>query len=515
MAGSFPQHRVRAQVLVGASLSLLLSIAVVMKASPTQGLTAYQERAKPEIVLGEDKITPRKAAMLRMGLLTMSHRFCTAAELAANSPAAIGIWGQPCPSPSPTLLAKDQPPSTALMPEQSRYPTDVTEVSIVCKSKDLFDPEKGIVMHPLQRGKDSERPAWITARKNGSLLLESPMGLRIHGGHSRGAEEKSFTAVFRENYSGFGIGPPGLFFGEDTPAARQFILINGWHPSRFNGALATEIAALAGCNTSRLTPTIVYLNGTRLKSPYFLYQQQSPAFVTATQGIKHPDWYRLKGINLVISKRFNTFRNWVRRSPAPMAMQEAAKYYDLNDLSNWALTMTFTATTDNNQGAYFTDADNPGATWRSLTWDMDFAFNDATHKTDTGWIDYSRDPFAGLLGYRAELFLRLFRESPQYRARFMSLAKQKLANELHPDKLTAMADRYIRLAAEVTSPDSTTTKVMRDSREFLATRHHTFLQYLEQKAKDAALADHSLARKASSDDQDSPSAPPSTGEREL
>lgn len=471
--------------LVVCCIGVLVVLATAMTLRPTTGLQAYQKRARPELILGTDKITPRKAQMLRMGLLKMSHTFCAPADLAASTPAAQALWGGVCPPPHAERLSQPMPPSTALLPDLGTTPEGVTVVSIVCASEDLFHPEHGIVMHPLKRGRESEREAWISARLGNAKLLESPIGLRIHGGHSRGSPEKSFTAVFRENYSGHRQCPPDLFFGPGTPSARQFILLNAGHSSRFNGALAVEIATLAGCNTSRFTPAIVYLNGTRLKSPYFLYQQQSPEFISGRFGIEQPDWYRLKGLNLQVSERFKALRRWIRSAPVPLSLQDAARHYDIEDLNNWVLAIAFTSTTDNNQGSYFIDAADPAARWRSLTWDMDCAFNDLTHKTESGWIDYSRDPFTALDGYRAELFLRLFHESTEYRMHFMAHARRKLANELHRDKLVAIADRYIRLSSTLTSSDSATTRIMHDTKEFLLSRHPIFLSYLERKEKEA------------------------------
>lgn len=467
------------------SFIVLLATAIAFELRPDAGLKAYRLRARPEIILGQDKITPRKAQMLRMGLLKMSSQFLPASELASSSPAAANLFGSPCPEPDAARLAQDIPPSTALLPDPSTTPDGVIAVSVVCGQNSLFDPEHGIVIHPLNRGKDSERPAWLSARCGGELLLQSPVGLRIHGGHSRKSPEKSFTAVFRENYSGHHASPAGLFFGPGTPAARQFILLNAGHSSRFNGALAAEIAERLGCNTSRLAPALVHLNGTRLRSPYFLYQQQSPSFVSSRFGIEHPDWYRLKGLNPRVSEEFNAFRRWIRSVPAPMSMRDASTRFELEDLSAWALAIAFTATIDNDQGAYFRDADNPESRWRSLTWDLDRSFVTEPQKTEAGWTDCSQEPFDVLLGYRGELFTRLFQESPEYRDYFALFVREKLSEILDKDTLMVMADRYVDLARTLTATESSTTQVMLNTREFLKTRHAFFLNYLDRKLKEA------------------------------
>ncbi len=480
-----PRSRAPHLMLPAASLVLLAALALVLKSLPTAGLEGYQQRMRPELILGQDKITQRNAAFLRAGLLKMSHTFCEPDMLASDSSAAVKLYGQVCPPPDPVRLQQDLPPSTALLPPvDAAVPEEVTVVSIVCRSDHLFDEDHGIVTNPEARGKLSERPAWLSARLGSKILIESPIGLRIHGGHSRGMPYKSFSLLFREEYGGFKKCPPGLFFGPDTPAASHIVLMNAAHPSRFNGALATEIAGLLGCKTSRSTPAMVYLNGTLIQSPFFLYQHQSPEFVKDHFGLADVYWSRLK------DKRQDgpsiKWRKRKRENQPVRSLQDEG--YDLADISAWALTMSFTSTTDCDQGGYFQERFDPEAVCQSLVWDMDCAFNDDRIKTENGVFVYAGDPFKVLIGDRARLFFRLMEQSPEYRSYFERFAHEMLTTKLPEEKLSELADRYLQLARTHPASNPRLVSVMEDTQAFLATRREDFVPYLRRKLDEAGGA---------------------------
>src|SRR5690606_5521176 len=103
---------------------------------------------------------------------------------------------------------------------------------------------------------------------------------------------------------------------------RELVLSNADHPSRFNAALATEIATLAGCKVSRCVPAIVYLNGTEVRSPFFIYEHQSPDFVQGRFGLADVDWVRMKSREPVENEAYIEWRRWVRRPRNPILMEE-------------------------------------------------------------------------------------------------------------------------------------------------------------------------------------------------
>lgn len=480
---AFPRRR---SLLVVPCAMLLVGMAVLVEFFPLEGLEAYQDRSAPELVLGRDAVTSRNAALIRMGLLQMSHKYCEAEDLASFSKEAIALFKQPCPAPSAGLLDQGSPPSTALLASRvAALPADTVVVSLVCRSSELFDPDHGIVTHPLEHNREAERPAWFSAWQNSRLLIESPVGLRVHGGHSRTLPAKSFALRFREEYGGHAAAPAGLFFGADTPPLRELVLSNADHPSRFNAALATEMAGLVGCKVSRCVPAIVFLNGTEIRSPFFIYEHQSPDFVEGRFGLAEVDWVRLKSREAVENEAYIEWRRWIRRPRNPILMEEEAAKFNLQDLNAWVLAMSFTATGDNNQGAYFRDRRHPGAVWQSLVWDMDWAFDEGVHQTPQGPLRPSTDSFRVLLGDRARLFNRLFDNNAEYRQAYQQFARERLSTQLSRETVLKLMDRYESLASRHPSSSPKLMAVMQTTRAFLERRHAEYDELLKDRVREA------------------------------
>ncbi len=480
---SLPSGRgARATYVAVSAMALLVVLAVMAAQLPTTGLEQYRERQGPDLIPGLDRFTKRNAEMLRQGLIKISPMRHNPARLASSSPAAIGLFGKPCPPPDAEKLKAGIVPSTALLPAVDKtLPPGVTEVSLVCDSDDLFGAERGIVTHPMMRGHDSERLTWLSARLGNDLFVESPMGLRVHGGLSRQIPVKSFAMVFRKDYCGTNLSPPGLFFGPETPPARQFLLIGASHTDRYLGALATDIADLFGCKISKHAPALLYLNGTRIDAPYFVCEQQSEEFVKSHFGLQNFDWVRLKDRATEEIPTYKALDKWTRKMSARMTFKEASARFNLEDLCTWVLAMSFTVTVDNNQGGFYRDRDDPNATWQSLVWDMDGAFKRGFEGDAARAKMFADDPFQWvLLGLRARLFKRLMAESPEFREYFREFAHQKVTQKLPREKLMALADRYLLIAKLQPKLEPVLTPVLQSAREFLATRNEAFLAYVDR-----------------------------------
>ncbi|QIF04166.1 CotH kinase family protein [Roseimicrobium sp. ORNL1] len=480
-----PSRQKKQSLLIGGCALALGALAWGTQYWRTPGQTGYELRARPELILGLDKVSARHAAMLREGMLHMSNTFASPEELASDSPAAVALFGKACPAPDAQLLAKDIPPSTALLPTQGEIAPGITVISIVCRSGDLYHEESGILANKEEAGREWERPAWLTAQLGGRVLVESPVGLRVHGGFNRKTPQTSFRLVFRSSHGGHDAAPAGLFFGGDAPASSEFVLTNASHPSRFKGALATEIASLTGCHTSQCTPAVVYLNGTRVPAPYFIYQRQSDEFVKQRFGLADVDWVRLKSRRPNENENYIVWRKWIRRERNPISMAEEAARFDLEELSAWVLAMTFTATSDNNQGGYFRDRASPDAVWRTLTWDMDQSFNNTTQVVEGKRINFCEQPFEAIIGDRSRLFFRLIEGSSEYRDYFRQFVRQKLETCLTDEKLMPLMDRYVSIARMQPDKAPQLLDELAQCREFLATRRNTYLQYVEQRLREA------------------------------
>lgn len=480
LPAGFPRRRRRGLWLPLIAAGLLLAACLVsLHGLTTAGLRAYRERARPELVVGQDRMTRRNAAFVRLGLLHFRPAFCEPADLAADTPEARRLFGQALPAPPASRLPGQRPPSTELLPPaRENVPTDFADVSLVCRAADLFDPDRGIVARPFDRGDAAERVAWVSARVGGQIVLETPVGLRVHGGSSRVGPMKSFSLNFRERHGGYDHSPPGLFFGPDAPAVRRLLLITAYEGSQFNNILATEIAGRLGCRVSRAVPARLTVNGTEIPAPYFLVEHQSPDYVANHDGFDHVEWHRLKSEEEPPDS-FTLWRKWQRRTK-DIDLAEEASRFDLDDLCAWVLAITFTSTTDNDQGAYYRDASVPDAPWRCLTWDLDAAFNTGLYIYKERTVDCSRQAFEILVGERGILFYRLIAGSPEFREQFRTFARQKLEKDLPPDALLALVDRHIAQARALPHLTDEALPALERSRAFLATRHQAYFALLDE-----------------------------------
>ncbi|WP_295089580.1 CotH kinase family protein [Ruminococcus sp.] len=92
------------------------------------------------------------------------------------------------------------------------YQRNMRVISLVTDPNNLFDDKKGIYVYGKgddiesslpnysMRGKEWERPANITVFENGKALYSTNIGIRIRGGTSREASQKSFTFYARSEY---------------------------------------------------------------------------------------------------------------------------------------------------------------------------------------------------------------------------------------------------------------------------------------------------------------------------
>ncbi|MDQ3621828.1 MAG: CotH kinase family protein [Verrucomicrobiota bacterium] len=311
--------------------------------------------------------------------------------------------------------------------------------SIVSDEEGLYSPERGIFPHAIEKGRRWERPATMSYFENGELRYETHAGLRIHGGQSRKAELKSFQILFRRSYAGKPRATPGIFFGGEGPAVQRIVLTNTRRPKRFLNPLACEIAASAGCITSRHQPVRVFLNGERVPCGYFMIEHQSREFLKHRYGHDDFEWVRLKG-ETPPSLSFDLLSSWVNLGRDFVTMRRTAERFDIDNLCAWIFAISFCDTLDEDQGGYFKGNRQPNDLWRCLTWDMDGSFRNGDRVKEQEF-DFER-----LRGLRARLFRRMVENDSEFRAYYRAFAERMLRERITPERLRALVAKYRALA---------------------------------------------------------------------
>ena len=171
-------------------------------------------------------------------------------------------------------------------------------ISIVTDPRNLVDRDYGIMVRGAssnrwpnynfnKKGQDWEREAYFELFEGGtnsrSVPLSTGVGIRVRGGWSRAAGQKSFTVYFKEQY---GINNlrnynliPGAAKADGTPVERykSFMLRNGANDgeyTKFYDVFIQDLLRDRSFTAQAGVPCIVYLNG-EYWGPYNLQERYS------------------------------------------------------------------------------------------------------------------------------------------------------------------------------------------------------------------------------------------------
>ena len=177
---------------------------------------------------------------------------------------------------------------------QSDYVMNMRVISLVTDPDNLFDHEKGIYVRGkvyedwrndpsadrmlqsweqpanyTQSGKEWERPANITVFENGQAAYNANIGIRIHGGATRSASQKSFKLYARLDYGtrkmeyDFFNGDLTNIKGKVIDSFDKLVLRNGGNDdkSKVRDRLNQEMVADRAFGTQKQTECVVFIDG--------------------------------------------------------------------------------------------------------------------------------------------------------------------------------------------------------------------------------------------------------------
>lgn len=332
------------------------------------------------------------------------------------------------------------PSTTAVPPDVIAAGSPV--MSVYADPRDLFDPEQGILSNRTARGSDWERPALLSYFDRSRLMFTSAVGLRVHGGKSR---EHSPVPSFRIRFAGkwrASTFRPDTTFGWSSYPVKRLVLHNDlredldgnyWH---FVNPLAYDISRQIGSITPQTFPVRMFLNG----------ESQGAYVVTehlTTDGF-------LKGrfghANFEQETTGDDTRLWRwAHKMKPITMAEVSREVDVENLTRWAISILFCATTDTFQGLILRDTTNPEARWFTVNWDMDHSFMDLYQRASLAWKHNTFETLLNQRDGRSELLTRLLAEDELYREYFKRTLIDTLNHRITPEFLNERFDHYARL----------------------------------------------------------------------
>jgi len=169
-------------------------------------------------------------------------------------------------------------------------PIDLPVWSITSADADLFDTDTG-VLSPLNLWDNLEVDTHLEFYEaDGSLVLATDAGLKLHGGASRTFPQKGLRLLFR---SGYGVAPfeHALFPDHPVNEFHRLILRNGGHDdgqTELRDPLSHVLMKDLDVDVQGYRPTIVFLNG-RYWGLYNTREKQDRFYAASHHGVDPDD----------------------------------------------------------------------------------------------------------------------------------------------------------------------------------------------------------------------------------
>ncbi len=299
-------------------------------------------------------------------------------------------------------------------------------LSVVVDKVDLYDKNTGIFSNYKKKGREWERPCFMSYFNNGKLLFGTGAGIRVHGQK----KEKGFRLYFRNIY-GVDQFEPGIIFDKKSEPLKQFVVhddtrITDYH---FINPLAYDIAEKIGCITAKTKPVLVYLNGklhNNGKISFTISEHLSKQYLYSHFGHDQFIFFRTKFKNDRPTE-YKKLRKWVNNEKNKMTMDTAAQRIDVDNLSKWYLSQLFCGSVDIYQGLAFLDISKPGGKWKWINWDMDHSFRE-WEEEETEFNELMKEKHKYLP--RSTLFRRMYYEDPKFRDYFKKLFMDSLNHKV-------------------------------------------------------------------------------------
>ena len=360
-----------------------------------------------------------------------------------NQKARSGIQVYGLDSIPPEML-----PSSTIISQAARDSSPAV-LSLALAQHDLTDPALGLLTNPDAKGRNWERPAFLSYFERGQLRFASGVGVRIHGGVARDAPQKSFRVYFRDIYGAAQFAPHILFDQHSDPVLRLVVRSAFETTGLFANALAYDISRQIGALAPHTQPVQLFSNGVE-QGVYLLIEHISEGYLRAHFG--HAQFLSAQSAIsaapvLGSDRQFQQFIAWAT-ARSPLSMGEAAQKIDLDNFARWLLAVLFCATPDALQGPVLLDLSQAAAKWFWINWDMDHSFAVTNlNAAPNAWEEDIFDRFYLMSDPRAFLYHRLRLGSAEFRSYFNRLFVDTMNHRLTDAFLRERQRYYATLAS--------------------------------------------------------------------
>lgn len=323
-------------------------------------------------------------------------------------------------------------------------------LSMFMNEHDLYDKFTGIYANPLERGRNWERPCFISYFKNGELVFGTGAGARIHGGTSRLHALKSFRLYFRSVYGLDRFHDGGLFNGKGDPV-RRVVVRKADESFGFINSMAYDIARRIGCYAPMTEPVKLYLNGKPHGHGNFeMIEHLSRDYLENHFGHKDFVYYKLKG-RKDRPPEYQRLYRWAGDPGQKITFDNVSSLIDIENFINIWIANIFCANSDPYQGIALLNRRETGAKWFWLVWDMDHSFKNI-YEPDKKHIWEQERPVNLVYSDtkketdpRYFIFRKLIFNDENFRSLFKKRLEEKINYILTSDYLQSVVDKNSRI----------------------------------------------------------------------
>ncbi|NLV68077.1 MAG: hypothetical protein GXY14_10450 [Spirochaetes bacterium] len=339
----------------------------------------------------------------------------------------------------PENIPYNQIPSSMVL-DRKITGTGIPILSLVIENDYLYNEKTGLIPNALKKGREWERPCFITFYEYGKIQFASGAGLRVHGGSSRKHEIKSWRLYFRSMYGDDAVESKFLLNYERRPITSIVLRKEKGRGIHFLNPLSYDIASRIGCIVPHCKPVMLYFNGKQYSDDkYHFVEHLNKDFIRNLLG--HNNFIFVRTEKRVLSEKLKKSRpseyldfiSWCRDSSEKMTVAQLSRRVDVDNFLNWWIAVLFMANFDPYQGLAVFNNDPTVKKWFWIMYDMDECIQGPLNYKGKIW-EQTRvfdELLAGthyniLNDPRAILFRRLLKEDLD----FLKFFKQRLNDVL-------------------------------------------------------------------------------------
>lgn len=326
-------------------------------------------------------------------------------------------------------------------------------ISISVEPDDLFDYDKGIYVpgvhfnesnkefsgNYFEKGRDWEKPANVEYFEiNGQLAFSHGAGLRIHGGKTRQAAQKSLRLYARAEYGSSHFNYP-LLPNREVDEYKRILLrtsMSSWTGETIlHDVIWQQICKSLNFEYQEFQPVVVYING-EYWGVQTLRDRLDENYIEYLTGVNNDDVsivnWSFEPNNFAMNHDLSVDVNY----------EQIKELIDIDNYIDYNIAEQFIGNYDwpaNNTKLW---KEQPNGRWRWMLYDVDGGYRDINynmldHCTNTANIDWPNPPSSTIL-------FRGLMANDSFRTQFVNRYVELLNTTFHPDTMLEVVDEVVQ-----------------------------------------------------------------------